>query len=201
MCPIRIPSLTTRVCASQHGYSRAPRARASAACAGATRSLGGEPRRGHDDAPSGLARRRTTCESVCDPRSRVHAAAATLLSALLQREHTGEAAVATPEARDASLRALRRALAADPVAGCTATAGDACISLVRFALAGGPSALRQVCQSGAVGEMMRAALAQPWQPALRRNAPAALALMVALLAAGCADEQEAKEAKKPEHGE
>ena len=136
---------------------------------------------------------------TCEPR--VHAATATVLSALLQREHTGEAAVATPEARDASLRALRRALAAHPVAGCTAAAGEACISLVRFALAGGPSTLRQVCDSGAVGDMMRAALAQPWQPALRRNAPAALALMVALLAAGCADEQEAEEEKKPEHGE
>jgi hypothetical protein len=65
-----------------------------------------------------------------------------------------------------------------------------------FALAGGPSTLRQVCESGAVGDIMSAALAQPWQPALRRNAPAALALMVALLAAGCADEQEAEEEKK-----
>ena len=136
--------------------------------------------------------------AACHPRSRVHAAAATLLSALLQREHTAEAAVATPEARDASLCVLRRALAADPVAGCTAAAGEACISLVRFALAGGSSTLRQVCESGAVGDILRAALAQPWQPALRRNAPAALALITALLAAGCANEEEAEEAKKPE---
>ena len=37
----------TRTCAPRHACSRAPRAHACAACAGATHSLGGAPRRGH----------------------------------------------------------------------------------------------------------------------------------------------------------
>ena len=135
--------------------------------------------------------------AMCHQLSKVRAAASTVLAALLQQEHTAEATVATAEYCAISLRVLQRPLSAsDPIcgcAGCAATAGDACINLVRFVLAGESFLLRQVCERGGVGDMMRAALAQPWQPALRRNAPTALALIMALLAAGCADGREEEE--------
>ena len=129
--------------------------------------------------------------------AKVHAAAATLLVALLQHPQAAGVAVATSRARDASLRMLRLALAGQ--SDCSAAAGAACMNMVRFALAGGARTLRQVCASGAVGEMLLFALEQPWQPALRRCAPIALALIMALLAAGCAEGEDEQE--KEDEGE
>jgi hypothetical protein len=88
---------------------------------------------------------------------------------------------------------------------CDAARGAACGTAVQFALQHGVRGVRALTtppHEHAVAAMLAAAMEQPWQPAMRREAPRMLALLTAaaLCAAGSgsADEEEEEEEEEKE---